>query len=80
MLMLKELVLSTFYRKIYQAKYLKMPLIGEGFILLKRGYRFMGRVYPPFDRLKICTSTYDIYEVKTLQVIHSLYPATLAGE
>ena len=36
-------------------------LMGEGFILLTRGYRFMGGVYhPPFDTLKIGTSTNDI--------------------
>ena len=36
-------------------------LMGEGFILLTRGYRFMGGVYhPPFDTLKIGTSTDDI--------------------
>ena len=37
------------------------PLMGEGFILLTRGYGFMGWVYhPPFDTLKIGTSTNDI--------------------
>ena len=37
------------------------PLMGEGFILLTRGYGFMGGVYnPPFDTLKIDTSTDDI--------------------
>ena len=37
------------------------PLMGEGFILLTRGYGFMGGVYhPPFDTLKIGTSTDDI--------------------
>ena len=36
-------------------------LMGEGFILLTRGYGFMGGVYhPPFDTLKIGTSTDDI--------------------
>ena len=35
-------------------------LMGEGFILLTRGYRFMGGVPPPFDTLKIGTSTDDI--------------------
>ena len=36
-------------------------LMGEGFILLTRGYGFMGGVYhPPFDTLKIGTSTNDI--------------------
>ena len=35
--------------------------MGEGFILLTRGYGFMGGVYhPPFDTLKIRTSTYDM--------------------
>ena len=29
------------------------PLMGEGFILLTRGYGYMGRVYPPFDTLKM---------------------------
>ena len=27
---------------------------------LTRGYRFMGGVPPPFDTLKICTSTHDM--------------------
>ena len=36
-------------------------LMGEGFILLTRGYGFMGGVYhPPFDTLKIGTSTDDV--------------------
>ena len=36
-------------------------LMGEGFILLTRGYGFMGGVYhPPFDTLKKCTSAYDM--------------------
>ena len=36
-------------------------LMGEGFILLTRGYGFMGGVYhPPFDTLKIGTFTDDI--------------------
>ena len=36
-------------------------LMGEGFILLTRGYGFMGGVYhPPFDTSKIGTSTDDI--------------------
>ena len=36
-------------------------LMGEGFILLTRGYGFMGGMYhPPFDTLKIDTSTDDI--------------------
>ena len=37
-------------------------LMGEGFILLTRGYGFMGgRVYhPPFDTLKKGTSAYDM--------------------
>ena len=35
-------------------------LMGEGFILLTRGYGFMGGVPPPFDTLKIGTSTDDI--------------------
>ena len=36
-------------------------LMGEGFILLTRGYGFMGGVYhPPFDTLKIGNSTNDI--------------------
>ena len=40
---------------------LKTPLMGEGFILLTRGYGFMGGVYhPPFDTLKIGISTDDI--------------------
>ena len=35
--------------------------MGEGFILLTRGYGFMGGVVPPpFDTLKIGTSTDDI--------------------
>ena len=35
--------------------------MGEGFILLTRGYGFMGGVYhPPFDTLKKCTSAYDM--------------------
>ena len=37
------------------------PLMGEGFILLTRGYGFMGGVYhPPFDTLEKCTSAYDM--------------------
>ena len=40
---------------------LLLILMGEGFILLTRGYGFMGRVYhPPFDTLKIGTFTDDI--------------------
>ena len=40
---------------------LQMPVMGEGFILLTSGYGFMGGVYhPPFDTLKIITSTYDM--------------------
>ena len=36
-------------------------IMGEGFILITRGYGFMGGVYhPPFDTLKIGTSTDDI--------------------
>ena len=36
-------------------------LMGEGFILLTRAYVFMGGVYhPPFDTLKVGTSTDDI--------------------
>ena len=36
-------------------------IVGEGFILLTRGYGFMGGVYhPPFDTSKIGTSTDDI--------------------
>ena len=36
-------------------------LMGEGFILLTRGYGFMGGVYHlPFDTLKKGTSAYDI--------------------
>ena len=36
-------------------------LMGEGFILLTRGYGFMGGVYhPPFDTLKKCTFAYDM--------------------
>ena len=36
-------------------------LMGEGFILLTRGYGFMGGVYhPPFDTLKNGTFTDDI--------------------
>ena len=36
-------------------------LMGEGFILLTRGYGFMGGVlHPPFDTLKKCTSGYDM--------------------
>ena len=37
-------------------------LMGEGFILLTRGYGFMGGgvYHPPFDTLKIGTSTDDI--------------------
>ena len=39
----------------------KETIMGEGFILLTRGYGFMGGVYhPPFDTLKIGTSTDDI--------------------
>ena len=34
--------------------------MGEGFILLTRGYGFMGGVPPPFDTLKIGTSIDDI--------------------
>ena len=34
--------------------------MGEGFILLTRGYGFIGGVTLPFDTLKICTSTYDM--------------------
>ena len=40
---------------------IKYALMGEGFILLTRGYGFMGGVYhPPFDTLKKCTSAYDM--------------------
>ena len=39
---------------------IKIGLMGEGFILLTRGYGFMGGVPPPFDTLKIGTSTDDI--------------------
>ena len=36
-------------------------LIEEEFIILTRGYGFMGGVYhPPFDTLKNCTSIYDM--------------------
>ena len=36
-------------------------LMREGFILLTRGYGFMGWVYhPPFDTLKISISTCDV--------------------
>ena len=35
-------------------------LMGEGFILLTRGYGFMGGVPPPFVALRICTFTYDM--------------------
>ena len=36
-------------------------LMGEGFILLTRGYGFMGGVYqPPFDTLKKYTFAYDM--------------------
>ena len=39
----------------------KGVLMGEGFILLTRGYGFMGGVYhPPFDTLKNGTPTNDI--------------------
>ena len=39
---------------------LLLILMGEGFILLTRGYGFMGVVYhPPFDTLKIGTFTDD---------------------
>ena len=34
--------------------------MGEGFILLTRGYGFMGGVPSPFDTLKVGTSTDDI--------------------
>ena len=34
--------------------------MGEGFILLTKGYTYMGGYHPPFDRLKISTSTDDI--------------------
>ena len=37
-----------------------LDLIGEGFILLTRCYGFMGVYHPPFDTLKIGTSTDDI--------------------
>ena len=38
-----------------------LALMGEGFIILTGGYGFMGGVYhPPFDTLKIGTSTDDI--------------------
>ena len=38
-----------------------VTLMGEGFILLTRGYGFMGGgVPPPFDTSKICTYTYDM--------------------
>ena len=33
--------------------------MGEGSILSTRGHGFMGGA-PPFDTLKICTSTYDM--------------------
>ena len=35
-------------------------LMGKEFILLTRGYGFMGGCPPPFDTLKIGTSTDDI--------------------
>ena len=34
--------------------------MGEGFILLTRGYGFMWGLPPPFDTLKIGTSNNDI--------------------
>ena len=34
--------------------------MGEEFILLTRGYGFMGVYKPPFDTLKKCTSAYDM--------------------
>ena len=37
-----------------------VTLVGEGFILLIRGYEFMGGVPPPFWHVKIGTSTDDI--------------------
>ena len=43
-------------------------LIGEGFILLTKVYRFMGMYHPPFDTLKnLCF--YLQYEVSTLQEV-----------
>ena len=39
---------------------LNLGLMGEGFILLTRGYGFMGGVPPPFDMLKKCTFAYDM--------------------
>ena len=47
--------------KVYYSRY--TTLMGEGFILLTRGYGFMGGVPPPFDTLKICTSTYDMLQI-----------------
>ena len=40
---------------------IKYALMGEGLILLTRGYGFIGGVYhPPFDTLKIGTSNNDV--------------------
>ena len=41
--------------------YFAFFLMGEGFILLTMGCGFMAGMYhPPFDKLKICTTTYDM--------------------
>ena len=41
-------------------------LASDKFILLIGGYRFMGRVSPPFNTLKNCTSTYVM--IKTSKI------------
>ena len=52
---------NAFFSKSLKMDVLLQELMGEGFILLTRGYGFMGGVYhPPFDTLEIGTSTNDI--------------------
>ena len=54
-------MMGTQFLKISKGDGMKNTLMGEGFILLTRGYGFMGGVYhPPFDTLKKCTSAYDM--------------------
>ena len=46
-------MMGTQFLKISKGDGMKNTLMGEGFILLTRGYGFMGGVYhPPFDTLK----------------------------
>ena len=48
---------SCIKRYVFIPHLLEMLLVGEGFILLTRGYGFMEVYHPPFDTLKIGTST-----------------------